>query len=165
MSAKAGKSDGQAVIFFKDFIYLFMKDTQREAETSRGRSRLPARTARSHPVPKADTQPTQVPSQSTSHDYFDHMFINSHNLIKLCYSQYRILGNYPIVPSDMLWLCLTFFIRAGSKARRKIYTVRMLLQCKHREQGCLAKSRASALAHIKVLILVKGKQVCSYTKP
>ena len=28
--------------FFKDFIYLFMRDTQREAETGRGRSRLHA---------------------------------------------------------------------------------------------------------------------------
>ena len=31
------------LFFFKYFIYLFMRDTQREAETGRGRSRLPAR--------------------------------------------------------------------------------------------------------------------------
>ena len=34
------KLTAQLVFFFKDFIYLFMRDTQREAETRRGKSRL-----------------------------------------------------------------------------------------------------------------------------
>ena len=37
LSSLVGKVD-----FFKDFIYLFMRDTEREADTGRGRSRLHA---------------------------------------------------------------------------------------------------------------------------
>ena len=55
--------------FFKDFIYLF-RETQRQAEIGRGRSRLPAgkpdagldsRTPGLRPEPKADAQPLSHP--------------------------------------------------------------------------------------------------------
>ena len=56
-------------LFFlkKGFIYLFMRDTQREADTGRGRRRLPVGnqmrdwTPGSRPEPKADTQPLSHP--------------------------------------------------------------------------------------------------------
>ena len=34
-------TDSVSKTFFKDFIYLFMRDKEREAETGRGRSRFP----------------------------------------------------------------------------------------------------------------------------
>ena len=46
------------VIFFKDFIYLLMRDTEREAETDVG---LDPRTLGSQPEPKADAQPLSHP--------------------------------------------------------------------------------------------------------
>ena len=60
-------------IFFKDFIYSFMRDTEREGERQRHRQRenqAPCRephvgldpgTPGSHPGPKADTQPLSHP--------------------------------------------------------------------------------------------------------
>ena len=55
--------------FFLDFIYVFVRDTQREAERDigKGRSRLPAGnsvrnwTPGSAPEPKADAQPLSHP--------------------------------------------------------------------------------------------------------
>ena len=57
--------------FFKDFIYLFMRDTQRERQRHRQREKqapcrepdmgLNPRTPGSHPEPKADVQPLSHP--------------------------------------------------------------------------------------------------------
>ena len=56
--------------FFKDFIYLFMRDTERARDTGRGRSKPHAGSPvwdsilgpqGSHPEPKADTQPLSHP--------------------------------------------------------------------------------------------------------
>ena len=56
-------------MFFKDFIYLFMRDTDREAETqAKGAPPcgepdvgLDTRTLRSRPGPKAEAQPLNHP--------------------------------------------------------------------------------------------------------
>ena len=61
------------LLFFKDFIYLLMRETQREAETDKGRSRLLAGSLMwdsipgpgSHHEPKADTQLLSHPGVST----------------------------------------------------------------------------------------------------
>ena len=52
--------------FFKDFIYLFMKDTERGRDIGRGRSREPdvgldSRSPGSQPELKADAQPLSHP--------------------------------------------------------------------------------------------------------
>ena len=57
--------------FFKDFIYLFMRDTERERQRHRQREKqtpceepdwgLHPRTPGSRPEPKADTQPLSNP--------------------------------------------------------------------------------------------------------
>ena len=56
--------------FFKDFIYLFMRDTEKEADTERGEKQAPCgepdaeldpRTLGSRPEPKADVQPLSPP--------------------------------------------------------------------------------------------------------
>ena len=61
------------VIFFKDFIYLFMRDTERKRERQRHRQRenqapckkpdagLDPRTPGSRPEPKLDAQPLSHP--------------------------------------------------------------------------------------------------------
>ena len=55
----------EKLFFFKDFIYLFMRDKERGRDIGAGRSRLPAgepdagfspRTLGSRPEPKADAQ-------------------------------------------------------------------------------------------------------------
>ena len=57
-------------VLFKDFIYLFMRDTQREAETQAegeagsmqgARCGTRSRDPGSHPGPKADAQPLSHP--------------------------------------------------------------------------------------------------------
>ena len=66
-------------LFFKDFIYLFMRDTERQkqAEGEAGslqlaQCRLKSRTPRSRPEPKADTQPMSYPGILL---FFDELFI------------------------------------------------------------------------------------------
>ena len=49
-------------LFFKDFIYLFMRDTEREAEGEAGSPEgLDPRTPGSQPDPKADAQSLSHP--------------------------------------------------------------------------------------------------------
>ena len=70
---KSVRQAGSAISFFKDFIYLFMRDTERERQRHRQReTQAPSRkpnvglnpgTPGSHPKPKADAQLLRHPYQ------------------------------------------------------------------------------------------------------